>query len=163
MSWLLQGFPRSEAWTWTRVITALLEPWRCRWTSKISSLRQVAYGTYSVYSDTSVYVYVYLYKYKLRTYTNIVNSSHNPNQSRYGLVAYTRPEFHSCPCLVLEGIRITIQFSVSWTLGSTQPPAPQGHLWGWPNLIRPNQPPVGMGQKSQCLRSPGRWWVIPGI
>ena len=46
MSWL-QGFPRSE--TWTRVITALLEPWRCRWISKISSLRQVAYGTYSVY------------------------------------------------------------------------------------------------------------------
>lgn len=72
---------------------------------------------HTVYSDDivmySVYVYVYLYKYKSRTYTNIVNSSHNPNQSRYGLVAYTRPGFLSCPCLVLEGIRITIQFSVS--------------------------------------------------
>ena len=69
-----------------------------------------------------MYVYVYVYKYKSRTYTNIVNSSHNSNQSKYGLVAYTRP-------VSLMPVPGTGRDSNNKPV-STEPFAPQGHLWG---------------------------------
>ena len=69
-----------------------------------------------------MYVYVYVYKYKSRTYTNIVNSSHNSNQSKYGLVAYTRP-------VSLMPVPGTGRDSNNKPV-STELFAPQGHLWG---------------------------------
>ena len=113
----------------------------------------------------SVYVYVYLYQYKSRTYTNIVNSSHNSNQSTYGLVASTRP----VSLMPVPGRRDSNNKPVSTELF-----APQGHLWGgWPNLIRPNQPQLGA---KNLNASPGRfgcrnltwrygkiWWWCPTL
>ena len=69
---------------------------------------------------------------------------------------------------------VTIQFFVSGTLGNTQPPAPQGHLWGWPDLIRPNPrhgPKISMPQVTWQVVGNSRdlmWryrkvWQVPNL
>ena len=112
-----------------------------------------------------VCIYVFLYKYKSRTYTNIVSSSHNSNQSKYGLVASTRP-------VSLMPVPGTGRDSNNKPV-STEPPAPQGHVWGGdPTWSDPINPPVG-SQKSQCLTWQIRvqesnvdgkiWWQCPTL